>query len=322
MIDEGVSMEYRMLGDSGLKVSRLCFGGLTVGPLQRNMSAGQGGRLIMRAMEMGVNFIDTAELYETYPHIAYALKHSSRELIISSKCYAYSREQAVASVEKCRRELDRDVIDIFMMHEQVSRMTLKGHREALEYYLEEKAKGRIRAVGVSTHNIEVVEACAEMPEIDVIHPLINKTGIGINDGTAEEMLTAIHKARSAGKGIYAMKALGGGNLLASYEECLNFALDNDDLDSIAVGMQSEDEIMANVMMFDRRCVEPDVKQRLDATPRRLHIDFWCEGCGKCAKRCKMNAIRIVDGKAVVDEAKCVTCGYCGSVCPEFAIKIM
>lgn len=315
-------MEYRVLGQSGLHVSRLCFGGLVMGPLQRDMSVADGGQLIVEAMDLGVNFLDTAELYETYPHIAYALKHSNKELQISSKSYAYTAEMAADSLEKCRRKTGKDVVDIFMLHEQVSRFTLQGHREALEYFLDEKEKGRIKAVGVSTHNIEVVEACAEMPEIDVIHPLINISGIGINDGTSEEMLAAIHKAKQAGKGIYAMKVLGGGNLLHSYEECLRFALNNDDLDSIAIGMQSIDEIQANVMMFNCGCVDDDVRERISRTPRKLHIDYWCEGCGKCVERCKMKALSIVKGRVEVDDEKCVTCGYCSSTCPEFAIKIM
>jgi len=64
-----------------------------------------------------------------------------------------------------------------MLHEQESRLTLKGHREALEYYISMKEKGIIKAVGVSTHNVEVVEACCEMPEVDVIHPIVNKAGM-------------------------------------------------------------------------------------------------------------------------------------------------
>ena len=77
-------------------------------------------------------------------------------------------------------QLDMDVLDIFLLHEQESRLTLRGHREALEYYLNEREKGRIRAVGVSTHNIEVVRAICEMPEIDVVHPLgaVRESGRG------------------------------------------------------------------------------------------------------------------------------------------------
>jgi len=314
-------MKYIELGQTGIRVSRLCFGGLIIGPLQVNLPVKQGAEVIKKALELGVNFIDTAELYGTYAHIREAIKGISQKPVISTKCYAYTAEGARESVEKARRELDIDVIDIFMMHEQESRLTLKGHRAALEYYLDAKAKGIIRAVGVSTHNIEVVEACAEMPEIDVIHPLVNKAGIGIGDGTVEEMLAAIKKAYENGKGIFSMKPLGGGNLLPSYKECMDFVLGIPYIHSVAVGMQSIDEVIMNVKVFNGEKVPEEVQAALRKKHRKLHIDYWCEGCGKCVMRCGQGALSIVDGKAVPDREKCVLCGYCGSACPQFAIKI-
>jgi len=314
-------MEYVNLGKTGLNVSRLCFGGLIIGPLQANMSIDEGANVILKAFELGVNFIDTAELYQTYGHIREAIKRYQKKPIISSKSYAYTAEGAKESLEKARKELDIDYIDIFMLHEQESRLTLRGHREALEYYIEQKQKGLIKAVGVSTHNVEVVEACAEMPEIDVIHPLVNLTGIGIGDGTVEDMLAAIKKAYDNGKGIYSMKPLGGGNLINSYSECMNFILNIPYIHSIAMGMQSEEEVIMNVSVFENKKVPDYIIEKLKNKERKLHIDFWCEGCGKCVKRCKQEALKIVDGKAKVDRTKCVLCGYCGSVCPQFAIKI-
>ncbi len=314
-------MEYVKLGNTEIEVSRLCFGGLVIGPLQSDFTVDRGAEVIAKALELGVNFIDTAELYETYPHIREAIRRTGIKPVIATKCYAYTAQGARDSVEKARREMDVDVIDIFLMHEQESRLTLKGHREALEYYIDAKEKGIIRAVGVSTHNVEVVDACAEMPEIDVIHPLINITGIGIGDGTIEDMLRAVKKAYDNGKGIYSMKPLGGGNLLGRYDECMRFVLDIPYVHSIAVGMQSIEEVIMNVCVFNGQDVPGDIKEKLRRFPRKLHIDFWCEGCGRCVERCKQNALEIVEGKAVIRTEKCVVCGYCGSVCPVFAIKI-
>lgn len=315
-------MQYVELGKSGIKVSGLCFGALVIGRLQSGLSIEEGGEIILRALELGVNFIDTAELYETYGHIKYALKKwKGARPVIASKSYAYSEEDAIKSLEKARKELDLDVIDIFMLHEQESKLTLKGHRQALEYYMSEKQKGKVKAVGVSTHNIEVVEACAEMPEIDVIHPLVNISGLGIGDGTIEQMLAAVEKAYTAGKGIYSMKALGGGNLLAEYEKCLEFVLGIPYIHSIAMGMQSPEEVVANVCYFEGKKVPENIATALKRKPRRLHVDFWCTGCGNCVKRCKQGAMSVADGKAVADMGKCVLCGYCSSSCPQFAIKI-
>jgi predicted aldo/keto reductase-like oxidoreductase len=299
----------------------MCFGALVIGPLQCKMSVAQGAAVIRAALERGVNFIDTAELYCTYDHIREAVKGLADRPVVATKSYAYSAEGAAESVEKARRGLDADVLDIFLMHEQESRLTLRGHREALEFYLNEREKGRIRAVGVSTHNIEVVRAICEMPEIDVVHPLVNISGIGIGDGTVNEMLEAVETAFSRGKGVYSMKPLGGGNLLHSYDECLDFVLGLPYIHSIAIGMQNADEVEMNILRFEGRDIPSGLREAALNREKRLHVDYWCEGCGRCVERCKQHAISIVGGKAQADREKCVLCGYCGSVCPQFAIKI-
>jgi len=314
-------MQYVKLGNTGIEVSRLCFGGLVIGPLQKDLSIEQGAEILTKAFEMGINFIDTAELYGTYKHIREAVKGFGKKPVISTKSYAYTTDGAKKSLEKARKELDTDVIDIFMLHEQESIHTLRGHREALEYFLSAREKGLIRAVGISTHNIEVVKACSEMPEIEILHPLINKIGLGIGDGTIEEMLKAVKKAFDNGKGIYSMKSLGGGNLMKDYEECMNFVLKLPYVHSIAVGMQSVEEVMMNVSVFNGEIVTNEIKELLNKKIRKLHIDYWCEGCGKCIDRCGQGALCLVEGKATVTSGKCILCGYCGSVCPQFAIKI-
>ena len=210
---------------------------------------------------------------------------------------------------------------IFSCMSRESSLTLRGHREALEFYLNEREKGRIRAVGVSTHNIEVVRAIAGMPEIDVVHPLVNITGIGIGDGTIDEMLAAVKTAYNSGKGVYSMKPLGGGNLLHSYEKCMDFVLGLPFIHSIAVGMQNINEVEVNVRKFEGRPIQDKLKEASAIHGKHLHIDYWCSGCGKCVERCGQGALEIDEGRARVNKDKCVLCGYCGSVCPQFAIKI-
>lgn len=314
-------MEYTLLGKTRIEVSKLCFGGLIMGPLQVNLSPKRGAEVICKAFELGVNFIDTAEMYETYPHIREAIHMSGIKPVVATKSYAYSKEGARESLEKARKELDLDVIDIFLLHEQESEHTLRGHREALEYYISQKEKGVIRAVGISTHHIQAVKACIGMDEIDVIHPIVNMSGIGICDGSIDEMLAAIKLAYEDGKGIYGMKPLGGGNLLKSYNECMEFVLSVSYLHSIAMGMQTEEEVIKNVNTICGLNSPEEIETALSSMNRRLCINDWCEGCGKCIERCGQNALHLKDGKAAVNQDKCVLCGYCGSVCPCFAIKI-
>lgn len=314
-------MEYRALGGTGLEVSRLCFGSLTLGPLQANLSPEIGGEVLLHAIENGINFIDTAELYETYPHIKYALKRTNKDVVIASRSYAYTREMARDSIEKARYELDRDVIEIFGLHQQESEHTMRGHREALEYIMEAKQKGIIKAVLITTHHINVVNLVANMPEIDVIHPIVNNSGYGISDGTVNEMLGAIEAAHSMGKGIYSMKPFGGGNLLNTYKECFDFVLEIPFIHSIAMGMKNTQEIDINLKYLSGNKNIDDDFQNTFLT-KSLHIEFWCEKCGKCIKRCHEGALSLENEKIVVDKSKCLLCGYCGSVCPERAIKII
>lgn len=315
-------METTVLGRTGICVSRMCFGALTVGPLQANLPVEEGAHVLAYAFERGVNFVDTAQLYETYPYIRRAIQLSGREdIVVCSKSYAWTRELAEQAVEEARRGLDRDVLDIFMLHEQESIYTLRGHREALDYLWECKQKGIIRAVGASMHHVAAVEGAIEMG-LDVIHPLLNLQGLGIVDGTREQMENAIHRAHNAGIGVYLMKALGGGNLFKQAEHALNYALDLPYVDSVAIGMQSTDEVDANLAFWENRSFSPVHRCALDSKVRRLHIDFWCEGCGKCAKVCSQNALSVQDGKAVCAHDRCLLCGYCAAACPMWAIKVV
>jgi aryl-alcohol dehydrogenase-like predicted oxidoreductase len=319
---KGIGMEYRKLGRTGITVSRLCFGGLVIGPLQKNLSIEQGAEVIAHALLRGVNFIDTADLYQTYDHIRRAMDLTGIRPVIASKSYAYSREEAKRTVDKALTALKLDSLDIFLMHEQESEHTLRGHWEAFEYYLELKDQGVLKAVGISTHHIAAVQASLNIPEIEVIHPITNKAGLGICDGSMEQMLQALEQAYQKGKAIYGMKPFGGGNLLHSFQECFEFVTSIPYLDAIAVGMQSIDEVEMNVALFDN--VAEAGKCMADYRPenkKALHVDFWCEACGKCTRRCKQNALSIMDKKLTIQHDRCVLCGYCASACPVFALKV-
>ena len=121
-----------------------------------------------------------------------------------------------------------------------------------------------------------------------------------------------------------MKPLGGGNLFAKAEEAIGFVAGKDFIDSTAVGMTSELEVEANVNFFETgRFTDEYYKKRPEnSAKKRLHIDYWCEGCGKCVKACPSKALEISNGKAVCDYGRCVLCGYCSSSCDCFAIKII
>lgn len=316
-------MIYKELGKTGISVSRLCYGSLTLGPLQANLDIYTGANLIVYAYEKGINFIDTAQSYQTYKYIKRALETIPREkYVIFTKTYAYTKELAEIAFEEALKETGTDYIDGFLLHEQESEHTLRGHYEASEYFMKMKEKGYLKAFGISTHNIAGVEGAVKSGYVDVIHPLYNKASLGIGDGNHDQMYEAIKIAKAKGIGIYSMKPLGGGNLIDSYGEALSFVLDKQHIDSTAIGMQSENEIDANVQMVNAGFVEDDIKEKLKKTNRKLLISDWCIGCGNCVRRCHYGALSIVDKRAVVDYEKCILCSYCAKECSEFCIKVI
>lgn len=314
-------MKYNPLGKTGIQVSRLCFGTLTIGPLQKHKTLDESWPIIEAALDVGINFFDTADLYNCYPYIRQALSYK-KDLVICTKSYDYSEEGVKKSLNRALRETGRDYIDIYMLHEQESRLTFQGHWEAIAYLLKMKDKGVIRAFGISTHRIEAVRDCLDFEEIEVVFPLINLTGIGIEDGSREEMETAIGNAKKAGKGVFGMKPLGGGNLLAQKEACFDYILGLDTLDSIAFGMQSVDEVHYNAARLNGETIDRALQQRVASAEKKLHISDWCEGCGECVRHCSQHALQLVNGKASVDHKRCLTCCYCAAYCPLFCIKVI
>ena len=316
-------MFYRPLGKTGLMVSPITFGALTIGPIHKALSVEEGAGVIREALELGVNLIDTAECYETYPYIREALKGYGDEIHVTSKSYAYERMGMEKAFEECRKALDRDCLDIFLMHEQESRYTIEGHKEALDFLQEKKAKGQLKAVGLSTHAVDAVRAAADRDDIDVIHPLINKMGWGIIDGSRDEMLEAISYAHEKGKGLYGMKALAGRKLADNAEECFRWAYTVPEVDSFAVGMKSRREVRINVAWALGNEPDPEDLAAYVVEKRHIEVRDICVGCGSCIRRCGQRAISMAEGAKTVtiNVKRCVLCGYCRDNCEHDAIRI-
>lgn len=315
-------MEYRELGNTGIRVSRLCFGSLSLIYNQGNLSLDEGSRLIEYAYSKGVNFIDTADLYDNYEYIRIASKHIGRNnLVIATKSYAYDKKTAEETLSKALRELDTDYIDIFLLHEQESIHTIMGHYEALEYFMDMKKKGVIRAIGISTHKIAGAKGFNQLDELDIIHPMINYKGIGLLDGTRDEMIKELEIAHSRNKGIYAMKVLAGGHLIGDVEKSVEYIRENPIFSSMAIGMQTREEVDCNLALVSGESYPNNLKDKLRTKPRYLFIEEYCRACESCVKACSFNAMEIVDGRAVAND-KCVLCGYCASYCPDFCIKVI
>jgi len=314
-------MEYRFLGNSDIKVSEFCLGALPMGPLQSDIGVKEGARIIRLALEQGVNFVDTAQMYKTYPHIRAALAGYSGQVVINSKSVAATYKEMEQAVQEALRELGRDDIDIFQLHAaRVLPDVFEQRAGAWECLQEYKRKGYIRAIGISTHNVTTVEAAADVPEVDIIFPLINYMGLGILDGNKDTMLAAIARAAQAGKGLYAMKALAGGSLLSELPRALEFVRNVPGIAAVALGVTTEAELLMDLKLFNGGELEARELANLTNNKQLVFMSF-CRGCGACAAGCVNGALTMVEGKPRVDAEKCVLCGYCTPRCPEFAIRL-
>ena len=314
-------MKRVILGNCGLEVSRLGMGVMPVGPNQLSLPLDEGAAVVRYALEAGIDFLDTAQYYHTYPYIKEALRGGHRRPVISSKSLAPDRRGMERATEEARLALDLDVIDIFLLHEVRSGdfAVRIGAWEALQ---EAKARGLVRAIGVSTHNVDVTAAMAAEDECDVVFPLINYAGLGIRNGsgpgTAADMLNAICACHAAGKGVYAMKVFGGGNLTVSYQRALDFVCAQDAIDALMIGFGSRADVDDALAYIEGRMpagYNPDVSQK-----KMIVEQTNCEGCGSCMSMCQSEAIFFnARGLAQIDRSRCLTCGYCAPVCPSRAI---
>lgn len=316
-------MEQVPLGSTGIHISPLVFGTLPLGYLQADLSPAEGGRLIRHALERGVTAIDTATLYETYPHVVEALKGFTGDVTVITKTHAPDPATARAHVERGLRELGRERLDIVHVHAARIAAPFVERAGVIEELVKMKAEGKIAHVGLSSHYISAVRSVASCAEIEVVHPLINRTGMGILDGSPEEMAGAISLCAAAGKGVYTMKALAGGNLIAEARASFAYVLGLAGVHGVAVGMLSEEEIDANIALFSGIAPDSGVWEKLEQRRRRLAImQNFCKSCGSCVSACGSSSLTLVNGKPVVDEAACVLCGYCGAECPEFIIRVV
>lgn len=322
-------MHTQFLGQTDIAIPPLGMGTLTMGFSQRALSIEEGSALIVYAVERGIGFLDTAQYYDTYRYLRPALdtlRGKNMPLpVLSSKTLASSYAGAADAVAECLDALAIGRVDVFLLHEVRSLADFQQRADAWQALQDLRKAGKIRAIGISTHHQDVCLAMASEPNCDAIFALLNRDGLGIRcgegPGSAAGMAEAIGACAKAGKGVFSMKAFGGGNLLADYQSCLDYATSVAGNQAVVIGMASQEQV-------DRACeyfagtLAPGYTPDLSA--KRMYVDpSDCEGCGTCLKRCVSGAITwSPQGLAWIDPDKCLRCGYCAPVCPVRAILLL
>jgi len=233
------------LGRTGIQTTRLACGTGTVGFNHSSDQAKLGiqglADLLWAGYDQGLRFIDCADSYGTHPHVAEALKRIPREKVtILTKSWKRDAKGVREDLDRFRKELGTDHLDIVLMHCLTESDWPKRYRGAMDVLSEAREKGIIRAHGVSCHSIGALRAAAATPWVQVDLARLNPIGAHM-DADPETVVSVLWQMRAAGKGIIGMKILGQGDMRRRVDEALKYALSTKVLDAFTIGAESRAE---------------------------------------------------------------------------------
>jgi len=253
------------LGKTGIKTSRLAQGtgwnGSGRSSAQTRLGEKAFDTLIRHGLDQGMRFMDMADLYGSHRYVRHALEGRKRDNItMLSKIWPRTEYWnsasggAKAEVDRFRREIKTDVIDICLIHCMTKPDWPQQYKRICDELSEMKDKKAVRAVGVSCHNFEALKVAAASPWVDVILARINNVGReAAMDASVQEVVPVLKQARANGKAIVGMKIFGGGKLTKPEQRdaSMKFVFENDLVDAVTIGMMGTDQIDDTIMRMNK-----------------------------------------------------------------------
>jgi aryl-alcohol dehydrogenase-like predicted oxidoreductase len=236
------------LGPMQVEVSRLAQGSGTNGvggSSNQTRKLGLKGlaNLYNAAYDQGVTFWDCADQYGTHPHIKEALKGVPREKVtILTKTRASTEKEMKADLDRFRRELGTDYIDILLLHCMTDGDWPDQKKGVMHVISEAREKGIVRTHGTSCHTLEALKAAAANPWVQVDLARINPAKVAM-DAEVQTVIGVLRQMKAAGKGVIGMKILGAGRLRTEADKALQFALSLDCVDAFTIGSESREELL-------------------------------------------------------------------------------
>ncbi len=235
-------METIPFGRTGLHVSRLAIGTGTHGFGGRSQQTALGldglVNLLRRAYDLGVNFWDAADGYGSHPHVARALQTVSREqVVVVTKTMSRQAGQVARDIERFRRELHVDVLDVVLLHCLECADWPRRYAGAVEALLQAQAAGQVRAVGVSCHDLGALRTAAETPWVEVVLARINYDGVNM-DAKPAQVVPVLARLYADGKAVYGMKVLGCGKLTHDPRRAIEYVLGLGTVHALVIGISS------------------------------------------------------------------------------------
>lgn len=231
------------LGPMRVEVSRLAQGSGTVGSggssnQTRKLGLQGLADLYRAAYGNGITLWDTADQYGSHPHVALALKSVPREKVtILTKTHASTEKEIRADLDRFRRELGTDYIDILLLHCMMDGNWPDQKKGAMEVIAEAREKGIVKTHGTSCHTLPALKAAAASPWVQVDLARMNPAQRHM-DADPDTVASVLRQMKKAGKGVIGMKIFGQGDLRNRMDECLQYALALDCIDCFTIGAES------------------------------------------------------------------------------------
>ena len=317
-------MGYRTLGKTGLKISRMGFGGI---PIQKIDEEGTR-KLLHEMMEKGVNYIDSARGYTvSEQYIGYGLEGIRDKFVLATKSMSRTKEAMAADIETSLGNFRTDYIDLYQVHnpsmEQLDQVM--GEGGALEALMEAKTSGKIGHIGLTAHSTEVFERALELDWVETImfpYNIVEQQGAEL-----------IHKCAEKNIGFIVMKPLAGG-AIEDASLALRYVCSNPDVTVVIPGMAEIHELEQNLAACSN--TEPLTQEELkemDKVREQLGTDFCrrCNYCAPCTVGINIPSVFLFAGylqrydladwardrysTLKVKASACIGCGKCEPRCP-------
>lgn len=317
-------MEYRILGKTGLRVSRIGFGGI---PIQRIDA--EGTRALMQALvEKGVNYIDTARGYTvSEEYLGYGLEGIRDKFVLATKSMSRDKASMARDIETSLANLRTDYIDLYQLHnpklEELD--VIFSENGAIQALRQAKAEGKIGHIGITAHSAAVFEKALEYDEIETVMFPYN-----IVESQGEELIA---RCREKNVGFICMKPLAGG-AIEDGRLALRYILANDNVTVAIPGMAEVKELEQNLAAGeDTSPLTEEEKAAFEKVRAELGQNFCrrCNYCAPCAAGINIPSVFLFQGylrryglagwareryaTLPVKASACVQCGACETRCP-------
>lgn len=317
-------MDYVTLGKTGLKISRMGFGGI---PIQRIDAQGTK-ELIHKMADAGVNYIDTARGYTvSEEYLGYALEGIRDKFVLATKSMARTKDAMAADIEKSLGNLRTEYIDLYQVHnpsmEQLEQVM--GEGGALEALKEAQAAGKIGHIGLTVHSAAVFERALELDWVETIMFPYN-----IVESQGEELIA---RCKEKNIGFIAMKPLAGG-AIENAALAIRYICANDNVTVVIPGMAEEKELEQNLKAcLDASPLSEEEQEEIAGIREQLGSNFCrrCNYCAPCTAGINIPSVFLFAGylerydlgewardrynSLAVKASDCVECGECETRCP-------